>query len=179
MIHNSSDISVMKEQCNNFMVGVLPNTGTVLKGTSVRKVENHCFKGFLCSDILWGYNPFPSQGSSRLLIWWQLAVLVLLSQLLFPLGQPGALLVISAMFHPCVLWTLCLFCAGALLSVDCLVHPPCCSFHASQTEALESSLSDSDAAFMHLFEHMTHWGTSVPHGTLPQCSVTPLCSLGL
>ena len=39
-IHNSSKITVMKEQQNNVVVGVPITRGTVSKGLSIRKVEN-------------------------------------------------------------------------------------------------------------------------------------------
>jgi hypothetical protein len=42
MIDNTRKI--MKQQQNNFMVGVTIICGTELKGHSTRKVENHCFR---------------------------------------------------------------------------------------------------------------------------------------
>lgn len=45
-IHDSTDITVMKRQRNSFVVGVTTAWRTVLKGRSVRKVEDHCLRGF-------------------------------------------------------------------------------------------------------------------------------------
>ena len=41
LILNSSKITVMKHHQGNLMVGVTTTWGTVLKGCSIRKVENH------------------------------------------------------------------------------------------------------------------------------------------
>ena len=41
-IHDSSKITVMKQQRNNFIVGVTTTWRTVLKGHGIRNIENHC-----------------------------------------------------------------------------------------------------------------------------------------
>ena len=43
-LHNSSKMTVMKEQWNNFVVGGHPNMRSYIKGCGIRKVENHCPK---------------------------------------------------------------------------------------------------------------------------------------
>lgn len=40
-VHSRNQIIVTEDNENNFMAGVITILGTVLKGRSVRKVENH------------------------------------------------------------------------------------------------------------------------------------------
>jgi hypothetical protein len=41
-VHSRNQIIVTEDNENNFMAGVITILGTVLKGRSVRKVEDHC-----------------------------------------------------------------------------------------------------------------------------------------
>ena len=48
MIHNSSKIIVMKQQWNNFMVGVAKHEALYLRvARGIRKAENHCSRASL------------------------------------------------------------------------------------------------------------------------------------
>ena len=52
VIHNSSKITVIEKQWNNFMVeGVTTKWGTVLEGRSIRKAEKHCSKTLLTWNV--------------------------------------------------------------------------------------------------------------------------------
>lgn len=147
--------------------------GNAMKGLKLRRLENHCFKDFLCSDLLCGSNPFPSQESLWLLIWWLETWCLAPAFLIGCLGPA-----FSASLAPETRWRfvvtgscdpfLCaayivFFYTGALLSKDgsFILLAATVPHFPDGSSALESCLSDSEATLMLLYEEMTHGGTCV------------------
>lgn len=50
---NSSKITVIMEKPSNFMVGVTTTLGSILKGSSIRKVENHCYTQIFTATLFY------------------------------------------------------------------------------------------------------------------------------